>query len=121
MDVVKKSQESYPSYAANFPTWADNSQGILQATVWTAFALEGLGASLQHYQPLIDEGVRKEWNLPETWSKSLFLPSGLRRIGLTQCPLIELSAQAPFGVPAEGWEAPDKSFAPIDERVKIFE
>ena len=27
----------------------------------------GLGANLQHYNPLIDEAVAKEWNLPESW------------------------------------------------------
>ena len=38
----------------------------------------GMGASLQHYNPLIDDEVRKAWNLPGDW---------------------KLVAQMPFGVP----------------------
>lgn len=72
-DVVKKSQADFASYAPKFPGWAENAQGILQATIWTAFTAEGLSGTLQHYHPLMDEAVRKEWNIPETWSTSLSL------------------------------------------------
>ena len=40
----------------------------MQGTVWTALALEGIAANLQHYHPLINDAVRKEWNIPNTWS-----------------------------------------------------
>ena len=33
--------------------------GMLQLAVWTALAEKGLGASLQHYNPLIDDGGRR--------------------------------------------------------------
>lgn len=97
--ITTQAAKDHPSYAPNFPLWADNSQGILQATIWTALALEGMGASLQHYQPLIDEAVRQTWSIPETW---------------------KISAQAPFGIPAEGWTPADKAVSPLSERTLLF-
>lgn len=95
--VIEGLQKQFALYADNFPVWAEQSNGILQYVVWTALADEGVGASLQHYNPLIDDEVRKEWGVPETW---------------------KLIAQMPFGK----IEAPagDKEFAPIDSRMKVF-
>jgi predicted oxidoreductase (fatty acid repression mutant protein) len=59
--------------------------------------MEGLGASLQHYNPIIDEAVKKQWNLPADW---------------------ELIAQMPFGKPTAA--AGEKQFLPLEDRVKIF-
>ena len=38
-----------------------------QLAVWTMLEDEGMGASLQHYNPLIDDEVRKVWNLSDDW------------------------------------------------------
>ncbi|MDN4070474.1 nitroreductase family protein [Paenibacillus vini] len=95
--VIQGLQEQFAAYADNFPVWSNQSNGMLQFVVWTALANEGVGASLQHYNPLIDEQVAKEWNLPESW---------------------KLLAQMPFGsIVAEPGEKP---FAPIESRVKVF-
>ncbi|OBZ14507.1 nitroreductase [Bacillus sp. FJAT-27264] len=95
-NVIKQLQEKFATYADNFPLWSNQSSGILQFVVWTAFAEEGLGASLQHYNPLIDDEVKKEWGIPQEW---------------------KLIAQLPFGktVAAPG----EKEFQPIEERVKF--
>ena len=69
-------QEQYPAYAANFPVWAQQANGMLQFAVWTALAEAGIGASLQHYNPLIDEEVKKKFNLPETWQLIAQMPFG---------------------------------------------
>jgi predicted oxidoreductase (fatty acid repression mutant protein) len=66
-DVVKDLQEKFPLYAENFPVWSEQSTGIATVNTWTALAELGLGANLQHYNPLIDEAVAKEWDLPESW------------------------------------------------------
>ena len=66
-DVVKGLQEQFPLYADNFPVWSEQGSGIISVNVWTALAELGLGANLQHYNPLIDKAVAKEWNLPESW------------------------------------------------------
>ena len=67
MNVVKGLQDNFPSYADNFPIWAEHSTAIAQFAVWTALHTEGLGASLQHYNPIVDEQVHAEWNVPANW------------------------------------------------------
>lgn len=97
MNVIKGLQEQFPSYKDAFPMFSDHSAGMLQHVVWTALSDEGLGASLQHYNPVIDNAVKSEWKLPESW---------------------RLIAQMPFGKPSA--PAGDKEFMPISERLKIF-
>ena len=96
-NVTSELQKTYPSYAANFPVWAEQSEGMLQYIIWSLFAEKEIGASLQHYNPLIDEEVHKAFDIPNFW---------------------RLSAEMPFGnivSPAE-----EKSFLPIEKRLKIF-
>ncbi len=97
MDVVKGLQEKFPLYADNFPKWSMQSNGMLEYIVWTAFSERNIGASLQHYNPLIDKAVMREWKLPESW---------------------QLLAQMPFGSIEASAEA--KTFEPMDKRVKVF-
>lgn len=97
MDVVKGLQERFPLYADNFPKWSLQSNGMLEYIVWTAFSERNIGASLQHYNPLIDKVVAKEWSLPESW---------------------QLLAQMPFGSIEAA--ADDKTFESIEKRVKVF-
>ncbi|CCM04128.1 uncharacterized protein FIBRA_06289 [Fibroporia radiculosa] len=95
--AVRKLQDSFPLYQDNFPGWAEQTSGMIQLALWTAFQMEGLGASLQHYNPLIDQKVKSEWNVPMAWN---------------------LIAQMPFGTPT----APplDKDFIPIEQRVMVY-
>ena len=96
-NVVKNLQEQFSLYKDNFPVWSQQSSGMLQYVIWTSLAVEGLGASLQHYNELIEEDVAKEWNIPSGW---------------------KLVAQMPFGKPVSG--AGEKEFLPLDERVKTY-
>ncbi|MGC6768692.1 nitroreductase family protein [Enterococcus sp. LJL128] len=66
-DVVKSLQEQFELYADNFPVWSEQASGLTQANVWTALAQENIGANLQHYNPVIDEAVAKEWSIPANW------------------------------------------------------
>ena len=66
-DVVKNLQEQFALYAENFPIWSEQGSGIISANAWTALSELGLGANLQHYNPLIDAEVAKEWNIPANW------------------------------------------------------
>lgn len=67
-DIVKGLQEQFALYADNFPVWSEQASGLTQSNVWLALSEAGLGANLQHYNPLIDAAVQKEWSLPTTWS-----------------------------------------------------
>lgn len=95
--VVEGLQENFALYKDNFPIWSLQSSGMLQFTIWTALEEAGLGASLQHYNPLIDEQVKAEWGIPEKW---------------------KLWAQMPFGKVLA--PAGEKEFSPLEARVKVF-
>ena len=69
-------QEQYPAYADNFPVWAQQANGMLQFAVWTALAEAGIGASLQHYNPLIDAEVKTKFSLPNCWQLVAQMPFG---------------------------------------------
>ncbi|WP_124058097.1 nitroreductase family protein [Vaginisenegalia massiliensis] len=75
-DVVKGLQEQFPLYADNFPIWSEHSTGIAQHSVWTALANENIGASLQHYNPLVDQGVAEVFNIPSSWILRAQMPFG---------------------------------------------
>ena len=94
-DVVKGLQEQFALYADNFPIWAEQSNGMAQFAVWTALADAGVGASLQHYNPLVDEVVRKHWGVHGNWQLRAQMPFG--------------SNEAPF---------PEKTFIDDDIRFK---
>jgi len=95
--VVKKLQQDFPLYKDNFPIWSLQSNGMLQYMVWLALSEQGIGASLQHYNPLVDDDVQKIWNISPEW---------------------KLLAQMPFGSIAEN--PGEKSFLPLEERIKVF-
>lgn len=76
MSVVRSLQEQYPLYGGNFPVWSQQTSAMHQFAIWTMLADLGLGVSLQHYNPLIDDCVRKEWNLSEDWQMVAQMPFG---------------------------------------------
>jgi predicted oxidoreductase (fatty acid repression mutant protein) len=66
--VVHSYEERFPSFAAGFKQWSRESTGMLQFVIWSALDAEGLGVSLQHYNPLVDERVRNTWDIPADWT-----------------------------------------------------
>ena len=55
--VVEQLQDSFPTYYDKFPVWAQQTSAMHQLAIWTMLEDAGLGVSLQHYNPLIDETV----------------------------------------------------------------
>ena len=94
--VIKGLQGSLPSMAEKFTQWSEHSSGIAQILTWIGLESVGFGASLQHYNPLIDEAVKKEWSINEDW---------------------ELIAQMPFGLPAG--EPGEKPHVKLEERLVV--
>lgn len=90
-------QVKYPFVHDKFPVWANQSDAMLQFTLWTALETEGFGANLQHYDPIIDTKVAAEFDIPENW---------------------KLNAQLVFG--GRAGEPGEKEFMPIDARYKVF-
>ncbi|AZY48283.1 nitroreductase family protein [Bordetella avium] len=75
-DVIRGLQEKFALYADNFPVWSEQASGMAQLSVWSALANAGVGASLQHYNPLIDAAVAREWNVPASWKLRAQMPFG---------------------------------------------
>ena len=75
-DTVKALQEKFPRYADNFPLWAMQASGMLQISVWSGLRELDVGASLQHYNPVIDSAVRAQFGLPESWHLVAQMPFG---------------------------------------------
>ena len=97
MSVVQKTQNKYPLYAKNFSDWVMQSNGMLQFAVWTGLRTLGIGANLQHYNPVIDNMTRKMFDLPQNWV---------------------MVAQMPFGGIVT--DAGARQFENLDDRVIVF-
>lgn len=95
--VVKGLEESFPIYKDNFQPWSWQTSAMHQLAVWTMLEDAGLGASLQHYNPIIDKAVHEAWNIPENW---------------------KLIAEMPFGAPTDKME--DKEIKPLKDRLKVY-
>jgi len=96
-DVVKGLQQKFALYADNFPVWSEQASGMAQFAVWTALSDADVGASLQHYNPLVDAEVAARWNIPASWKLRAQMPFG--------------SNEKPFG---------EKSFMDDAQRFKVF-
>ena len=66
-DVVKSLQEQFALYADNFPVWSEHSSAIAQFAVWTALSEQHIGASLQHYNPIVDAEIAEIFDIPANW------------------------------------------------------
>ncbi|KAF7186702.1 Fatty acid repression mutant protein 2 [Pseudocercospora fuligena] len=97
-EPIKALQSKFPNYADKFPQWSEHTSAMHQYELWTALEAEGLGANLQHYNPLPDQKASEIWNVPLEWS---------------------LKAQLVFGDPAEGSreKLAEKTQEPIEKRV----
>ncbi|KGA96438.1 nitroreductase [Alkalihalobacillus alcalophilus ATCC 27647 = CGMCC 1.3604] len=96
-EITNAYEKEKPKFKGKFTAWSEQSSGMQQVAVWTALEQEGLAASIQHYNPIVDEKMKEKWDIPIKW---------------------RLIAQMPFGIAAEN--PVEKSFLPIEERVKVF-
>lgn len=74
--VTKKLQEDNPSYHDTFPVWAEQANGMLQFAVWSGLRTLGIGANLQHYNPLIDQKVKETFGIPDGYRLISQMPFG---------------------------------------------
>ena len=65
--VIQQLQKKMPLNSEDFPAWSEQTSGMAQFAVWTTLADSGLGASLQHYSPLIDERVAEHFQIEKNW------------------------------------------------------
>ena len=95
--IIRKQEEDFVLYKDNFVPWSYQANGMLQFIIWTALENEGLGASLQHYNPLIDNEVAEAFGVNKDY---------------------KLLGQLVFGNPIS--EAGEKTSLPLSERVTMI-
>lgn len=95
-NTIKNMQEQFPAYAANFPVWANQANGMLQISIWSMLRELNVGASLQHYNPVIDARAHELFDIPAEY---------------------KLIAQMVFGGIVE--DPAPKAAENIDNRVKV--
>jgi predicted oxidoreductase (fatty acid repression mutant protein) len=96
-EVTQALQDKFALYADKFPLWAHQTSAMHQYAMWTELRTLDVGASLQHYNPLIDDEVAAIFEISEHW---------------------QLIAQMPFGNIIE--PAGKKTYQPLNERMKVF-
>lgn len=96
-DVTKSLQDKFALYADKFPVWAQQTSAMHQYAMWTELRTLEVGASLQHYNPLIDDGVATAFSVPKNW---------------------DLIAQMPFGNIVA--PAGEKTYQPLNERMRVL-
>ncbi|MDR2916727.1 MAG: nitroreductase family protein [Tannerella sp.] len=96
--IIRGLQEQFSSYSEKFPGWSEHTSAMHQYAIWMLLEDAGFGATVQHYNPVIDAEVAKTWNINPDW---------------------ELKCQMPFGIPTA--KPGEKEFGPLEKRVLIFE
>lgn len=93
IDDLKK---QYPGFANRQDAWGEQNVGILVYALWLTIYNLGLSGSIQHYDPLIDEGIAKAFKVEEGWKLETEMVFG--------------KAYAPAG---------EKDFDPLEDRITI--
>ncbi len=75
-ETVERLQKSFPEYAQNFPVWANQASAMLQLAIWSGLRELGIGASLQHYNPVIDKKVKELLDIPKSYELVAQMPFG---------------------------------------------
>ncbi|MFZ2589577.1 nitroreductase family protein [Paucilactobacillus nenjiangensis] len=96
-DAVADLKENFPLYADNFDDFAEQGIGLATQNIWTVLAENKIGASNQHYNPLIDKAVQDAFGVPANWHLRSEMPFG--------------SIEAPAG---------DKDFMDDADRFKVL-
>lgn len=94
---IEDLQQRFPKVKDRFEMWMYQAQGMTQINVWNLISSYGMVASLQHYNPKIDEAIKALFNIPS---------------------FMTLQAQMPFGT-QKGPLKP-KDYRPIEDRFKVF-
>ncbi len=69
-------KKQFPLYKKNMPTWMQQGNGILQYMIWQTLAENEIGASLQHYNELIEKDMPKIFGIPKHWKMVAQMPCG---------------------------------------------
>lgn len=64
---IEELKKQFPLYASRQDNWGEQNIGIAVYAIWLTLTDLGLGASLQHYDPLIDEEIHAHFKVPSSY------------------------------------------------------
>lgn len=96
--VLNHLQTNIPRYAPQFEEWSSQDIAMLQYGIWLGLTDLGLGANLQHYNPVVNNMIQEDYCKHPTW----------RHVG-----------QMVFGNIVQ--DVSEKQFVPISEKIEIYE
>lgn len=96
-DALQELKKQFPTYSKNMRLWTQQANGMLQFLIWQILTENNIGASLQHYNEIIEKDLYSLFDIPKNW---------------------EPVAQMPFGSIEK--EPQEKTFLPLEPRMKIF-
>lgn len=76
LETINNMQVEFTTYADKFPIWANQANGMLQLSVWSMLRELNIGASLQHYNPIIDSKIKEMFGIPENYKLLAEMPFG---------------------------------------------
>ncbi len=97
LSITENLKEKYPLYKEKTQVYSEHNNAILQANIWTSLAEKNIGASLQHYNELVNDSLEEAFGVPKI------------------CRLI---AQMPFGGIID--EPKPKQFLNTDDRIIVL-
>lgn len=65
--VNENLKEKFPKYAENVDPWSDVNSGLITMALWLGLRDIGLGANLQHYNPIIDDETKEKFGIDKDW------------------------------------------------------
>ena len=95
--TTEKLEKEYPLYADEFQRYSEHTSAMHQIVMWLLLADANIGASLQHYEQLVEKDIKRHFSLPHGW---------------------KLIAEMPFGNATDS--LPQKSLLSFDETIRIF-
>ncbi len=75
--IIKDLEDKFPLYAEKFSDYAQQEVGMFQYVLWLGLVEKGFSASLQHYNPVIDNEMARLLATPETWQLVAQIPLGI--------------------------------------------
>lgn len=95
-NIVENSKKEIKTYSQYFDDWSMQDQGVILYAIWLKLTELGFDASIQHYNPIIDEEVKDIFNIRKD---------------------LKLVGQMPFGIGLDNIETKEKK---IDERITLL-
>lgn len=65
LTAIEELKKEYPTYANRQDDWGEQNVGILVHALWLTLVDLGFGVNIQHYDPLLDEAVNREFGVED--------------------------------------------------------